>query len=95
MKTTVDLSREHFQTIILYDWKTGLTCNKSHARLVTACGDQAPSDRTVLNWFHEYHQGNLKGEDHPRSCPPRTAVTEEMIDAVRVIIEEDPQSTYQ
>ena len=91
----VELSREQFRTMILYDWKTGLTCKESHTRLVTAWGDQAPSDRTVLNWFHEYQQGNLKIEDHPRSGRPRTAVTEEIIDAVRAIIEEDPHSIYQ
>ncbi|CAF1691909.1 unnamed protein product, partial [Adineta ricciae] len=81
--------------MILYDWKTGLTSKESHARLITAWGDQAPSDRMVRTWFHEYQQGNLKAEDRPRSGRPRTAVTEEMIDAVRAIIEEDPHSTYQ
>jgi hypothetical protein len=43
------LSREQFRTMILYDWKIGLTYKDSHARLVQAWGDQAPSDRTVLN----------------------------------------------
>ena len=91
----VELSREHFRTMILYDWKTGLTCKKSHARLVTARGDQTPSDRRVLNWFHEYQQRNLKVEDHSHSGRPRTAVMEEMIDAVRAIIVETPHLTYQ
>lgn len=92
---TIELSREQFQTMILYDWKSGLTYKESHARLMVAWGDQAPSDRTVLNWFHEYQQGNLKVEDDPRSGRPRTSVNEQMIDAVRTIIEDDPRSIYQ
>jgi hypothetical protein len=32
------LSREQFRTIILFDWKIGLTYKGSHARLVQAWG---------------------------------------------------------
>ena len=92
---TVELSREQLRTMVLYDWKIGLTYRESHARLVMTWGDQAPSDRTVLNWFHEYQRGNLKVEDDPRPDRPRTSVNEQMIDAVRVIIEDDPHSTNQ
>ncbi len=61
------LSREQFRTMILYDWKIGLTYKDSHARLVQAWGDQVPSDRTVLNWFHEFQRNNLSVEDAARS----------------------------
>ena len=35
---SVQLSREQFRTMILYDWKIGLTYKESHARLVQAWG---------------------------------------------------------
>jgi histone-lysine N-methyltransferase SETMAR len=88
------LSREQFRTMILYDWKIGLTYNDSHARLVQAWGDQAPCDTTVLRWFHEFQRNNFSVEDAARPGRPRTSVNEQTIDAVRTIIENDPHSTY-
>ena len=55
---TIELSREQFRTMILYDWKIGLNYRETHVSLVVAWVDQGPSDRTVLNWFHEYERGN-------------------------------------
>ena len=48
------LSRKQLRTMILYDWKIGLTHNDSHAGLVQAWGDQAPSNTTVFRLFHEF-----------------------------------------
>ncbi|CAF1459969.1 unnamed protein product [Didymodactylos carnosus] len=90
-----ELSREQFRTMILYDWKTGLTHNGSHVPLVQAWEDQAPSDRTVRDWYHEFDRSNFSVEDAARSGRPRTAINEETIDAVRSIIEDDPHSTYE
>ncbi len=81
--------------MILYDWKIGLTYKESHARLVQAWGDQAPSDHTVFNWFREFGRNNFSVEDAPRPDRPRTAVNEQTIDAVRTIIDNDSHSTYQ
>ncbi|CAF1130283.1 unnamed protein product [Rotaria sordida] len=89
------LSREQFRTMILYDWKIGLTYKDSHARLVQAWGKQAPSDHTVFNWFREFQRDNFSVQDAPRSGRPSTSVNEQTIDAVRKIIEDDPHSTYQ
>ncbi|CAF0977466.1 unnamed protein product [Didymodactylos carnosus] len=58
-------------------------------------GDQAPSDRTVRNWYHEFDRNNFSVEDAARSGRPRTAINEETIDAVKSIIEDDPHSTYE
>ncbi|CAF0990645.1 unnamed protein product, partial [Didymodactylos carnosus] len=60
-----------------------------------AWGDQAPSDRTILNWYHEFQSSYFSVEDAVRSGRPRTAVNEETIDAVTAIIEDDPHSTYE
>jgi [histone H3]-lysine36 N-dimethyltransferase SETMAR len=80
--------------MILYDWKAGLTYKETHARLMQAWRDQAPSDHTVFNWFLEFQRNNFSMEDAPHSGCPRTAVNEQTIDPVRTIIDNDPHSTY-
>ena len=77
-----ELSREQFRTIPLYDWKSGLNYMESYACLVAAWEDQVSSDRTVLNWFDEYKLGKLDVFAAHQSGRFRTAVIEEMIDAV-------------
>ncbi|CAF2506142.1 unnamed protein product [Rotaria sp. Silwood2] len=89
------LSREQFCTMILYDWTFGLTYKDSHTRLVQAWGNQAPSDHTVLNWFHAFQQNNFSVEDAASPGRPRASVNEKIIDAVRTITENDPHLTYQ
>lgn len=64
----LELSREQLRTMILYDWKIDLNHRESHARLVAAWGDQAPSDRTVFNWFREYERGKLYVSDAPEGA---------------------------
>ncbi|CAF4838885.1 unnamed protein product [Rotaria sp. Silwood2] len=77
------LSREQFRTMILYDWKIGLTYKDSHARLVQAREKQAPSAHTVFNWFREFQRDNFSVQDAPRSGRPSRSVNEQTIDAVR------------
>ena len=92
---TFQLSREQFRTMVFYDWKTVLTYKDCHARLVQAWGEQAPSDHTVFNWFLEFQRNKFSVQDFPRSGRSSTSVTEQTIDAVRKIIEDDAHSTYQ
>jgi len=85
-----ELCREQFRTMILYDWKIGLAYKDSHARLVQAWGEQAPSDHIVFNWFLEFQRNKFGVQDAPRSGCLSTSVTEQTIDAVRTILEGDP-----
>ena len=50
---------------------------------------------TVLKWFHEYEHGKLDVFDSSHSGRIRSAVIDEMIDAVRLMIDDDPHLTYQ
>ena len=88
-------SREQFLTMILYDWKIALTYNDGHDRLAQAWGSNVPSDYTVFNWFREFQRNKFSVQDAPRSGRPSTSVTEQTINAVRKIIEDNPHSTYQ
>ena len=89
------LSPELFRTMILYDWKIGLIYKDCHARLVQTWGEQATSDHKVFNWFREFQRNKFSVQDASRSGRPSTSLTEQTIDAVRKIIEDDPHSTYQ
>ena len=90
-----ELSHEQFRTMILYDWKIALTFKDCHARLVQAWGEQAPSDHTIFHWFLEFQRNKFSVQDAPRSGRPSTSITEQTVDPVRKLIEDDPHSTYQ
>ena len=92
---THEVSTATFRTMILCDWKIGFNYRERHARLVAAWGRQAPSGRRVLNWFHEHERGKFDVSDLPGPRRPRTAVTDEMIPAVQLMVDEDPYVTYQ
>ena len=53
------------------------------------------SDHTVFNCFRQFQRKKFRVQDAPRSGRPSTAVTEQAIDGVRKITEDDPHSTYQ
>ena len=91
---TFQLSPEQFRTMILYDWKTALTYKDCHACLVQAWGSNAPSHHTVFNWFRQFQRNKFSVEDAPCSGRPSTSLTEQTINAVRKIIEDDSHSTY-
>ena len=52
-------------------------------------------DWTILKWFHEYERGKLDVFDSSHSRRTHTEITDEMIDAVRLMIDDDPHLTYQ
>ena len=58
-------------------------------------GSNAPSHHTVFNCFREFQRNKFSVQDVPRSGRPSTSVTEQTIDAVRKIVEDDPHTTYQ
>lgn len=50
----MEVEREHFGAMILYDFKSGLNESQSLERLQQAFGDIAPSRATVFRWFQEF-----------------------------------------
>lgn len=65
-----------------------------HQELVTAYGAQVLSYSVVQKWSKLIREGEMEIEDKPRSGRPVSGTTEENIDWVRSLIEEDPHSTY-
>ena len=54
---SMEVEREHFRAMILYDFKMGLNETQSLERLQQAFGDIAPSYATVFWWFQEFKRG--------------------------------------
>ena len=63
----MEISRENFRAMILYDYKCNLTPKQCIDRLHLAFENEAPSNRTVYNWFAEFQRG-------------RTFLSDEMIE---------------
>ena len=89
----MELRKDHFRAMILYDYQSGLHQDESVARLVAAFGDQAPSRSTVFRWFSEFKHGRTSLEDEERSGRPSCATTEEQIAVVRALVEDDARVT--
>ena len=80
--------------MISYNFKSNLNQAQSLERLTQAFGDLVPSRATVFNWFVEFKRGRTSFEDEERSGRPSMAVTEDNIDAVEKMVQEDARVTY-
>src|SRR5271163_986240 len=62
--------------------------------LTEALGSDAPSYSTVKKWAQRFREGREDVSDDSRSGRPVSVLTDENIERVRQIIEDDPHSTY-
>jgi [histone H3]-lysine36 N-dimethyltransferase SETMAR len=90
----MDLSREHFRAIIFYNFRRGLSQQQCVAEMVSVFGNEAPHQSTISRWYCEFQRGRSSLGDESRSGPPKTAVTQKNIDAVRQLIKDDRRVTY-
>ncbi|CAH2008204.1 unnamed protein product [Acanthoscelides obtectus] len=80
----MELNREHFRAIIYYNFQRQL----SQQELLT------PHQSTISRWYGEFKRRRVSLSDDPRVGAPKTAVTQENVDAVRKLIIEDRHVTY-
>ncbi|CAF1662350.1 unnamed protein product, partial [Adineta ricciae] len=66
-----------------------------HDELSSAYDDQAPSLRTVQRWCKSFREGREEIEDEIRSGRPITETTDENIEEVRLLIDDDPYITIE
>lgn len=90
----MEISKENLRAIIFYNFKRGLTRLQCFEELTTVFSDKAPCLRTVERWYLEFQRGSSSLGDRHREGRPKTAVTQENIDAVRQLIVEDRHATY-
>lgn len=90
----MELTRENFRSMIYYDFHCGLSQQQRIARLFSAFGNEAPSKSTVHRWFAEFNLGRSSLSHASGAGRPKTAITQENVDAVQKLIEEDRHVTY-
>lgn len=91
----MELTREHFRAIIFHNFRRGLSQEQCLAELVSMYELEAPSKTTIYRWYSEFRRGRSFLTTVPSSGRPKTAVTQENIDAVRQLIQEDRHVTYE
>ncbi|CAH2009362.1 unnamed protein product [Acanthoscelides obtectus] len=90
----MELNREHFRAIIYYNFQRQLSQQECLAKLLSVFGNEAPHQSTISRWYGELKRGRVSLSDDPRVGAPKTAVTQENIDAVRKLIIEDRHVTF-
>ncbi|CAF5104262.1 unnamed protein product, partial [Rotaria sp. Silwood1] len=65
-----------------------------HEELATALGPNTPSYQTVARWAKRFREGSEDVNDDFRSGRPVSVLTDENIELVRQVINNDPYSIY-
>ncbi|CAH1989353.1 unnamed protein product [Acanthoscelides obtectus] len=84
----MELNREHFRAIIYYNFQRQLSQQECLAELLSVFGNEAPH-QSISRWYGEFKRGRVSLSDDSRVGAPKTAVTQENVDAVRKVIIED------
>ncbi|CAH1992240.1 unnamed protein product [Acanthoscelides obtectus] len=85
----MELNREHVRAIIYYNFQRQLSQQECLAELLSVFGNEAPHRSTISRWYGEFKRGRVSLSEDPRVGAPKTAVTQENVDAVRKLIIED------
>ena len=92
---SMEFARSDMRAIIYYNYKRGLTQKACKSELDATFGVSAPAKGTISFWYGEFRRGRKSTEDEPRSGRPTSSATQENIDAIRKIVEDDPHATYE
>ncbi|CAH2016793.1 unnamed protein product [Acanthoscelides obtectus] len=90
----MELNREHFRAIIYYNFQRQLSQQECLAELLSVFGNEVPHQSTIFRWYREFERGRVSFSDDPMVGAPKTAVTQDNVDAVRKLIIEDRHVTY-
>ncbi|CAH2016235.1 unnamed protein product, partial [Acanthoscelides obtectus] len=84
----------HFRAIIYYNFQRQVSQQECLAELLPVLGNEAPHQSTISRWYGEFKRGRVSLSVDPRVDAPKTAVTQENVDAVRKLIIEERRVTY-
>ena len=90
----MELIREHFCSIIFYNFRRRLSRQECIDELKCLFCDKARSYVTVKNWLNEFNCGRRSLKDEVHEDPPKTAIVSENSDAVRELIMQERHVTY-
>ncbi|CAH1981318.1 unnamed protein product [Acanthoscelides obtectus] len=85
---------QNFRAIIYYNFQRQLSQQECLAELLSVFGNEAPHQSTISRWYGEFKRGRVSLSDDSGLGAPKTAVTQENVDAVRKLIIEDIHVTY-
>ncbi|CAF2207876.1 unnamed protein product [Rotaria magnacalcarata] len=91
----MNLTREEIRVMIYYDYKKELSQQQCLESLQKTFGDSCVSRTAVYFWYAEFSRGRDHFEDEPRAGRPRSVVTPGNIEAVRQLVNVDPNIAYQ
>ena len=72
----------------------GIDAKTIYEELKEALGSDAPSARTVRRWAQRFRERKKDVDDDPRSGRPISVFTNENIERVQHVIEDEPHCTY-
>ena len=90
----IELNREHFRAIIVYNFRRGLTQQQYIDELNSIFGDEAPSRTSGYWWNGEFNRGRSSLQDEFRKGRPKSVVVPDTFDTVRQLILQDRHMTY-
>ena len=90
----MELNREHFRAIILYNFRRGLTQQQCIDELNLIFGNDASSRISVYQWYYEFNRGRSSLQDEFREGRPKSVVVPETIDAIHQLILQDRHVAY-
>lgn len=59
----IELAKCNIRTMLLFNIKTGLKSPVYVTKIKEACGEQLPSDWSILEWFRRFRNEDLSIED--------------------------------
>ena len=83
------MDKEHFRFYIKTRTALKIPAKDIHNELYSVHGDQAPSFRTVKRWYKWFHEDREEVEDEARPGRPIIETTDENIEQVRLLIDDD------
>ena len=83
-----------YRSFILISFKAGKSASDISNDLKKAYVDTAPSLMTVYRWINRFRDETEDIKDYFRSGPPNTACTQDNINIVKLLIEENPHISY-
>jgi histone-lysine N-methyltransferase SETMAR len=88
------MEKEHLRFYIKIRALLDISPTTIHEELVTALGYEVVSYSMVQKWSRKFRLNQMEIEDKPRSGHPVSGTTEENVELVRSVIDENPHCTY-
>ena len=89
------MDKENFRFYIKVRTALDIPAKVIHNELYSVHGDEASSFRTVKRWNKWFCEGREEVEDEARPGRPITETTDENIEQVRLLIDDDPYVTIE